>query len=159
MLTEHILPQTVTHPSSGTVTAQVTGDDLFDTNIVNFAYDYYTTDKQLRLTLSTAQAPAGASGKNVMRGIEMVFNVDILDGKHRIEDKQVSATYWELGEKNGESRFQTYDADTGSIDVKFDHEKETYDGSFSFTSKGPGTVLLELTEGRFSITGRDNLTL
>lgn len=159
MLTEHILPQTTNNPSTGKVKANVKGDQPFKDDAFNFAYDYYTTDRQLRLTLSAAQTSEDANGKTVVRGIEMVFNADTVSGTHKIEGKKVSATYWKMWSENGETRFQTFDADTGSVNLEFDHEEETYEGRFSFKSSGPVATVLEIDEGIFSIKGRDNFTL
>lgn len=159
MLTEHILPQTKNNPSSGSVTAVAVDDKEFEAEAFNFAYDYYTTDKQLRLTLSAVQTSTDANGAKVLRGIEMVFNAYAVSGTHKIEDKKVSATYWKMWAENDKTRFQTFDADKGSVSLKFDHVQEIYEGSFSFTSIGPNATVLEIKDGKFSITGRDNFTL
>jgi chitinase len=159
MLKEHTLPQTRNNPTAGEVTANVKGDQSFKDDGFNFAYDYYTTDSQLRLTLSAAQTYEAPNGTTVVRGIEMVFNADTVSGTHKIEDKKVSATYWKMWAENGDTRFQTFDADTGSVNLEFDHEKETYEGNFAFKSSGPGATALEIDAGRFSVKGRDNFML
>ncbi|MBT2297141.1 hypothetical protein [Pseudomonas fluorescens] len=153
MLTQHILPQTQTNPSSGSVNAQVEGGTSFVTDTLNFAYDYYTTDRKLRLTLSAVQMPDDAAPERVIRGIEMVFNADVTHETLIIGEQKVYVTYWEMWAENGQTRFQTNDADTGSVSVIFNHQEETYLGTFTF---GPaGNVI----QGNFSIKGRDNFTL
>ncbi|MCQ6257513.1 hypothetical protein [Pseudomonas sp. Q11] len=153
MLTQHTLPQTQTNPSSGSVTAQIEDDTSFVTDTLNFAYDYYTTDRQLRLTLSAVQMPDNAAPERVIRGIEMVFNADVTHETLIIGEQKVHVTYWKMWAENGQTRFQTNDADNGSVSVIFDHQQETYIGNFTF---GPaGSVI----QGNFSIKGRDNFTL
>jgi hypothetical protein len=159
MLTRHILPQTQNNPSSGNVTAQVAGDGTFTTETLNFAYDYYTTDKQLRLTFSALQSPDETNGQQILRGIEMVFDSNVTRGTLNVKDGRVNATYWKMWGENGETLFHTYDADAGSVTVDFNHQDETYSASFSFESTGPGHETACITEGVFQIKGRDNFTL
>ncbi|MDR9863017.1 MULTISPECIES: hypothetical protein [Pseudomonas] len=159
MLTEHALPHTKTNPSSGTVAAEVQGESTFNADGLNFAYDYYTTDKKLRLTLSAVQTIEGKQGNKVIRGLEMVFNSDIVSGTHSIKDGKFSATWWKMWANGDDTLFHTYNADDGSITLSFDHEQELYEGNFSFESKGPGPASAIIKSGSFSIEGRDNFTL
>jgi hypothetical protein len=153
MLTQHILPQTQTTPSSGNVVAQLEDGAPFQSTMVNFAYDYYTTDRQLRLTLSAVQEPDDTAAERVIRGVEMVFSPEVTNETLVIGEQKVYVTYWTMWAENGQTRFQTNDADTGSVSVFFNHEEETYRGNFTF---GPaGSVI----QGSFSIQGRDNFTL
>ncbi|CDF93776.1 MULTISPECIES: hypothetical protein [unclassified Pseudomonas] len=152
MLTQHILPQTRQTPSSGNVVAQLEDGAPFQSNMTNFAYDYYTTDRQLRLTLSAVQVPDTAA-ERVIRGIEMVFSPEVTNETLVIGERKVYVTYWTMWAENGQTRFRTNDADNGSVSVMFNHEEETYLGNFTF---GPaGSVI----QGSFSIQGRDNFTL
>lgn len=159
MLTEHVLPQTRTNPSSGTLAADVIGEPAFNADGLNFAYDYYTTDKKLRLTLSAVQTVKDEQGSTVIRGIEMVFNSDMVSGDHAIKDGKFSATWWKMYADGADTLFQTYNADSGSISLSFDHEQELYEGRFSFESNGPGSDSAIVKSGSFSIKGRDNFTL
>ncbi|MFJ2463683.1 hypothetical protein [Pseudomonas sp. NPDC087615] len=159
MLTEHLLPQTKTNPSSGTVSADVQGEPTFNADGFNFAYDYYTTDKKLRLTLSAVQTIEDDQGNRVIRGIEMVFNSDIVSGTHAIKDGNFSATWWTMRAEGDDTLFHTYNADDGSVALSFDHDQELYEGSFTFESKGPGSASAIIRSGSFSIQGRDNFTL
>jgi hypothetical protein len=159
MLTEHFLPQTRTNPSSGTVCADVTGEPAFNADGLNFAFDYYTTDKKLRLTLSAVQTIEDEHENTVIRGIEMVFNSDMGSGTHAIKEGKFSATWWKMRADGADTLFQTYNADSGSISLSFDHERELYEGSFSFESNGPGSASAIIKSGSFSIVGRDNFTL
>lgn len=159
MLTEHVLPQTRTNPSSGTVSTDVIGEPAFTADGLNFAYDYYTTDRKLRLTLSAVQTIEDEQGNTVIRGIEMVFNPDMDSGTHAIKDGKYSATWWKMRADGAETLFQTYNADSGSVSLSFDHERELYEGSFSFESNGPGSASAIIKSGSFSIKGRDNFTL
>ncbi|WP_431481541.1 hypothetical protein [Pseudomonas thivervalensis] len=153
MRVQHILPQTRNNPSSGQLTAQIEGDVPFGSNMLNFAYDYYTTDRKLRLTLSAVQTPDDADSERVIRGIEMVFDKDVMTETLTIEDQKVHVTYWKMWAENGQTLFQTNDADKGSVTVSFNHHEESYTGDFAFKLDDC------LIEGKFSIKGRDNFTL
>ena len=158
MLTEHVLPHTKTNPSSGTVSADVQGESTFNADGLNFAYDYYTTDKKLRLTLSAVQTVEDDQGK-VIRGLEMVFDSDIVSGTYTIKGGKFSATWWKMWADGDDTLFQTYNADDGALTLSINHQQEIYEGSFSFESKGPGSASAIIKSGSFSIEGRDNFTL
>ncbi|MCE0462353.1 hypothetical protein [Pseudomonas uvaldensis] len=153
MLTQYILPQTRKNPSSGSAVAQLEDGTPFQSTLINFAYDYYTTDRKLRLTLSAVQVPDDTAPERVIRGIEMVFNPDVTTETLMIGEQKVHVTYWTMWAENGQTRFLTNDADNGSVSVIFNHEEETYLGSFTFGSAG------SVIQGSFSIQGRDNFTL
>ncbi|EIK73438.1 hypothetical protein PseBG33_5176 [Pseudomonas synxantha BG33R] len=156
MLTRHVIPQNYTTPSQGNLSANIgTSPSLTLTaEGISFARDYYTTDRKMRTTLSALQRLP-----DMIHGIEITFLSTLTDGKHTIEEKKVSAVYWQLLAENDESVFYTHDADSGFIDMVFDDALETVEGTFSFESTNSDGNLLEINGGDFKIVGRDDLTL
>ncbi|MFL1547555.1 hypothetical protein K0P33_29690 [Pseudomonas sp. ArH3a] len=156
MLTRHVIPQIYTTPSQGNLSANIgTSPSLTLTaEGINFARDYYTTDRQMRMTLSVLQHLP-----DMIHGVEITFLSTLTDGKHTIEDKKVSAVYWQLLAENDESVFYTHDADSGFINVAFNDALETVEGTFSFKSTNPDGSILVINDGHFKIVGRDDLTL
>ncbi len=156
MLTRHVIPQNYTTPSQGTLKANIgTSPALALTaDGINFARDYYTTDRQMRTTLSALERLP-----DMIHGVEISFLSTLTDGRHAIEDKKVSAVYWQLLVENDESVFYTHDADSGSISLAFNDALESVEGAFSFKSTNPDGSVLVINGGNFNIVGRDDLTL
>ncbi|MFL1517762.1 hypothetical protein [Pseudomonas prosekii] len=159
MLTEHAIHQTISKSSSGSMSAEIDFDQQFKSEGLNFANDFYTTDKQMRLTLSSLQMLENTDSKKVIRGIEMVFAADVVSGTYSFQDKQVSATFWMIFADDQQSLYRSFGADQGSVTLEFDEEKENCHGTFSFTSNGPGATVLTVRAGEFSVSGRDDFTL
>lgn len=167
MLTNHRILQTKNSPSAGLMNANIQGEKPFATEVLNLANDFYTPDKKMRLTLSSLLILEDTSSRKVMHGIEMVFDDDLGSGTYRFEDKRVAATFWKILAENGETLYQSYGADTGSVELKFsnsggvtdDINKEIVNGTFSFKSIGPGDTVLEIVTGEFFVMGRDDFTL
>ncbi|MPR04779.1 hypothetical protein F0169_23525 [Pseudomonas sp. MAFF 212408] len=156
MLTRHVIPQTCATPSQGTLGASIGTSPALTLTAegLNFARDYYTTDRQMRTTLSALERLP-----DMVHGVEITFLSTLTDGRYAIEDKKVSAVYWQLLVENDESVFYTHDADSGSISLAFSDALETVEGAFSFKSTNPDGSILVIDGGKFNIVGRDDLTL
>lgn len=156
MLTRHIIPQNQKTPSKGILVATIgTSPPLtFTADGFNFARDYYTTDRKMRLTLSALQRVP-----NMIHGIEITFPSTLASGTHTIESGAACAVYWQLLVENGESIFYTYDADSGFLALSIDEAGETFQGSVYLRSHHADGTFLEIKDFGFNIEGRDDLTL
>ncbi|WP_192562291.1 hypothetical protein [Pseudomonas gozinkensis] len=158
MFTQYLRPLTKNNPCKGTLTADVSGETPFTSEGLGFANDYSAIDDKLHLALSTLQNVN--QGVVVMqRGFEMVFDADIKSGTYRFEDKKVFASYWTMRIESSKLRIETFSADTGTITVDFDDTNEMYEATFSFKSTDATGGQLEVTQGRLSIKGRDDIIL
>ncbi|MDI3249526.1 MULTISPECIES: hypothetical protein [unclassified Pseudomonas] len=132
-----------------------TGSGLtFTADGLNFARDYYTTDRKMRMTLSALQRLP-----NMIHGVEITFPSTLTECDHKFEDKDVTAVYWQLLPENNESVFYTYDADSGFFNMTSYDSLEVFEGFFNFKSTHSDGTFLEVKSGRFRIEGRDDLTL
>ncbi|WP_409317799.1 hypothetical protein [Pseudomonas sp. KCJK9016] len=156
MSTRYAIPHNAITPSKGNMTATVGSVPAltFTSGGINFAGDYYTTDRQMRLTLSALQQLPLS-----IHGIEITFLRDLQDGKHKVEDGKVSAAYWQLVTENGETVFVVNDADSGFINFAKNDALETFSGTFSFTTKNADGTVFEIKNGRFDVEGFDEFTL
>ncbi|WP_103735268.1 hypothetical protein [Pseudomonas sp. GZJR-8] len=155
MLTRHVIPQNYATPSQGNLSARIgSASNTLTAQSINFARDYYTTDRTMRMTLSALEKLP-----DMIHGLEITFLSTLSDGKHTIEEKKVSAVYWKLLAENNESVFYTHDADSGFINLTFYDALEIVEGTFSFKSTEPDGSVLVIDGGNFKITGRDDLTL
>jgi hypothetical protein len=160
MFKEYRLPLTRKNPPKATVTADIRHEESFSAQAYTFNHDFLATDGELHLTLNTLQTYVTADGIKVERGIEFVFDADITTGLHAIQNRKVSAAYWKMWREGDKLRVQTFGADTGSVDLEFDHENERYDGKFHFRSLGvDGEEGIDIDSGRFSISGRNDIAL
>ncbi|AOE62660.1 hypothetical protein AXG94_13145 [Pseudomonas corrugata] len=76
------------------------------------------------------------AAERVIRGVKMVFSPEVTNETLVIGERKVHVTYWTMSAENGQTRFLTNNADNGSVSVIFNHEEETYLGSFTFGPAG-----------------------
>ena len=165
MLTRYVLPETQKMPSAGKLNCELAGTCLsaLASQALNLAFDYHLIDGRMRLVLSVLQKLQDNSVTGVdMHGVEIAFDKDILSGKFAIANGQVHATYWQLAVEENQRIFRAFRADSGIFVLDFDEQQERYKGSFSFECFGSvesNSQQVNVTQGTFEISGRDEFTL